>query len=412
MEETFKTRLKHAWNAFVNPDNRKNYYSYGPSTSIRPDRMRFTIGNEKSIIAAIYNKIAIDVAALEIKHVRMDDEERYLETIKSQFNECLTLSANKDQTGRAFMQDVVMSLFDEGDIAVVPTETSLNPAISGNYDIFSMRVGKILEYMPNHVRIRLYNEKTGHKEEITLSKNAVAIIENPLYSVMNEPNSTLQRLIRKLNLLDAIDEQSGSGKLDLIIQLPYVIKTEKMQKKADKRAKDIEMQLKNSKYGIAYTDGTEKVTQLNRPAENNLMKQIEYLTLTLYSQLGLTESVFNGTADESTMLNYYNRTIEPIISAIVDEYKRKFLTKTARTQKQSIMVFRNPFKLVPISELADIADKFTRNEIASSNELRAVIGWKPSKDPGADELRNKNLNVSEDRPTPKIKRNEEENNEV
>jgi len=413
MEETFRNRLKHAWNAFLNKEEPRYYpYTYY-GTSYRPDRARFSLGNEQSIVSALYNRIAIDIASIEIQHVRLDKDRRYLETIPSGLNECLTLSANKDQTGRAFMQDVIISLFDEGAVAVVPTETSLNPAVSGNYDIFSMRVGEILEWYPDHVRVRVYNEKTGLKEDLTLNKKFVAIIENPLYAVMNEPNSVLQRLIRKLNILDAIDEQSGSGKLDMIIQLPYTIKTDAMRKKAEDRRLSIENQLKGSKYGIAYADGTERIIQLNRPAENNLMDQIKYLTSTLYSQLGITEKVFDGTADEQTMLNYHNRTLEPVISAIVDEYKRTFLTKTARTQLQSIMIFRNPFKLVPVNDLADIADKFTRNEILSSNELRAIVGYKPAKDEGADELRNKNLNVKEERPTPNVKKQEkEENNEV
>jgi len=412
MEETIRNRLKHAWNAFINNGN-KDYRHYGYGSSTKPDRMRFTVDNEQSIVSALYNRIAMDVASIEIKHVRLDHDGRYLETIPSNLNECLTLSPNLDQTGRAFMQDVVMSLFDDGVVAIVPTEATLNPNVSGSYDILSMRVGEILEWYPEDVRVRVYNERTGQKEELTLSKKIVAIVENPFYAVMNEPNGVLQRLIRKLNILDAIDEQSGSGKLDMIIQLPYTIKTEAMQKKADARREKIEEQLKTSKYGIAYADGTEKVVQLNRPAENNLMEQIKYLTSMLHSQLGITDKVFDGTADEQTMLNYNNRSLEPVISAIVDSEKRTFLTKTARTQKQSIMIFRNPFKLVPVNDLADIADKFTRNEILSSNELRAIVGYKPAKDEGADELRNKNLNIKEERPTPKVKTNkEEENNEV
>ena len=391
MRESFTSRLQHAWNAFRGNDS-TNLSDLGMSYSTRPDRVRLRVGNERSIISSIYNRIAIDVAAIMIQHARIDQNGRFLEAIPSGLNNCLTLEANIDQTGRAFMLDIVMSMFDEGCVAIVPVDTTLDPTISGGYDINTMRTAKILEWFPKHVRVRLYNDKTGLKEDITLPKSMVAIVENPLYSVMNEPNSTLKRLIHKLNLLDAIDEQSSSGKLDLIIQLPYVVKTPARKQQADERRKDIEMQLKGSKYGIAYIDGTEKVTQLNRPAENNLMKQIEYLTSMLYSQLGMTTTIFDGTADEKTMLNYYNRTVEPIISAIADAMKRSFLTKTGRTQGQTIMYFRDPFKLVPVNELADIADKFTRNEILSSNEVRAIIGYKPSDDPGADELRNKNLN--------------------
>lgn len=388
-------RLQHAWNAFLNRDPTRIYEGYGSSSYYRPDRMRLTMGNERSIVVSVYNRIALDVAYIDIFHARLDDNGRYTEQIASGLNECLTLSANADQTGKAFLQDVVMSMMDEGCVAIVPVETINNPTITGSFDITNLRTAKILEWYPAHVRVELYNEKTGRKEELTLPKKMVAIIENPLYAVLNERNSTLQRLIRKLNLLDVIDEQSGSGKLDLIIQLPYVIKTQARKDQAEQRRKDIEMQLAGSKYGIAYTDGTEKITQLNRPVENNLMKQIEYLINILYGQLGLTPEILNGSADEKTMLNYYNRTIEPIISAICDEMKRKFLTKTARTQGQSIVYFRNPFKLVPVAELAEISDKLTRNEIASSNEIRQIIGWKPSKEPGADELRNKNLNQSD-----------------
>lgn len=397
-KEPFRNRLQHAWNAFLNRDPTRMYpyEDMGSSSSYRPDRVRLTIGNERSIVTSIYNRIAIDVSANSIQHVRLDQNGRYLETIDSGLNNALTLSANADQTGRAFRQDVVMSMFDEGVVAIVPVDTTINPTITGSYDVQSMRVGKIIEWFPKHVRIRLYNERTGLKEEVTLPKDVVCIIENPLYAVMNEPNSTLKRLITKLNLLDAIDQQSGSGKLDLIIQLPYVIKTPARQQQAEERRQAIENQLSGSKYGIAYTDGTEKVTQLNRPAENNLMGQIEYLTSMLYSQLGLTESIFDGTADEKTMLNYYNRTVEPILSAITDEMKRKFLTKTARTQFQSVVFVRDPFKLVPVNELADIADKFTRNEILSSNEMRSIVGYKPASDPRADELRNKNLNSTTD----------------
>lgn len=395
MEGNFRTRLKHAWNAFAqrDPTFGQNNYNRANSSSYRPDRVRLTLGNERSIITSMYNRLAMDAASIAIQHVRTDQNGRYLETLTSGLNDCLALSANVDQTGRAFIQDVLLSMFDEGCVAIIPTDTTINPTVSGSYDINTLRVGEILEWFPSHVRVRLYNESTGRKEELTLPKSMVAIIENPLYAIMNEPNSTLQRLIRKLNILDAIDEQSGSGKLDLIIQLPYVIKTPARKEQAESRRKDIEMQLSGSKYGIAYTDGTERITQLNRPAENNLMKQIEFLTSMLYGQLGLTASIFDGTADEATMLNYYNRTIEPVLSAIIDEMKRKFLTKTARTQLQTIMMFRDPFKLVPVSQLAEIADKFTRNEILSSNEFRAVIGYKPSTDPRADELVNKNLNA-------------------
>ncbi len=394
------SRLKHAWNAFFNRDLTRSYPSaeMGYSSSIKPDRIRLNYGNERSIITSVYNRLAIDIASLSFKHVRLDQNGRYVETIQSGLNDCLTLNANMDQTGRALIQDLVISMFDEGCVAVVPIDTTINPAISGSYDIQSMRTGRILEWFPSYVRVQLYNEKTGRKEEVILPKAQIAIIENPLYAVMNEPNSTLKRLISKLNLLDAIDQQSGSGKLDLIIQLPYAIKTQARREQAEIRRQDMEMQLKDSKYGIAYADATEKITQLNRPAENNLMNQITYLTSMLYSQLGITEEVFNGTADERTMLNYYNRTIEPVSSAITDEMRRKFLTKTARSQYQSIVFFRDPFKLVPVVDLAEIADKFTRNEILSSNEVRSVIGYKPSDDPSADELRNKNLNAPE--PTP------------
>lgn len=389
-------RLQHAWNAFLNRDPTYWRASYGPASYYRPDKIRPTMGNERSMVSSVYNRIALDVAYIDIFHARLDDDGRYTEQISSGLNECLNLSANIDQTGKAFIQDIVMSMMDEGVVAIVPVDTTINPEKSGSFDILSMRTGKIKEWYPEHVTVELYNEKTGMKEDVLLPKNTIGIIENPLYAVMNEPNSTLQRLIRKLNLLDVIDEQSGSGKLDLIIQLPYVIKTPARKQQAEERRRDIEMQLAGSKYGIAYTDGTEKITQLNRPVENNLMKQIEYLTNMLYSQLGLTQEILNGSADEKTMLNYYNRTIEPIVSSIVDEMKRKFLTKTARTQGQSIVYFRNPFKLVPVAELAEISDKLTRNEIASSNEIRQIIGWKPSDEPGADELRNKNLNQSKE----------------
>ena len=396
MSEPFFTRLKHAWNAFINnKDQTINYGVLGSSYYYRPDRQRFTGGNERTIVTSVYNRIALDVSAVEIKHVRIDENDRYKETINSGINSCFNTEANIDQTGRAFIQDIVMSMLDEGCVAIVPIDTTTSPVNSNTYDILSMRTGKILQWYPNHVQVRVYNEKTGNKEDIILPKSSVGIIENPLYAVINEPNSTMQRLIRKLSLLDAVDEQSGSGKLDLIIQLPYTIKTEARRKQAEMRRKEIEMQLTGSKYGIAYTDGTEHITQLNRPIENNLMKQIEYLTSMLYSQLGITQSILDGTADEKTMLNYYSRTIEPIISAIVDEMKRKFLTKTARSQGQSFLFFRDPFKLVPINDIANVADTFTRNEILSSNEIRQLIGIKPSGDPKADMLRNSNLNQAD-----------------
>jgi hypothetical protein len=392
MEMSFGSRLKHAWNAF-NGNTQMNYRDLGMSYSYRADRPRLSRGNERSIVTSVYNRIALDVAALNIQHVRLDENGRFLSVINDGLNNCLTLEANIDQTARSFIHDVVISMFDEGSVAIVPVDTTTDPTVSGSYDIQTMRVGQILDWYPQHVRIRLYNEQKGEKEDIAVPKSTVAIIENPLYAVINEPNSTMQRLIRKLNLLDVIDEQSGSGKLDLIIQLPYVIKTEARRQQAENRRKDIESQLSGTKYGIAYTDGTERITQLNRSVNNNLMSQIEYLTSMLYSQLGITQSILDGTADEKTMLNYNNRTIEPIISAIVDEMKRKFLTKTARSQNQSISFFRDPFKLVPVNEIAEIADKFTRNEIVTSNEMRQIIGMKPSDDPRADELRNKNLSA-------------------
>ena len=390
MEMSFGSRLKHAWNAFTG-NVQMNYRDLGMSYSYRADRPRMSRGNERSIVTSVYNRIALDVAALNVQHVRLDENGRFLSVIDDGLNNCLTLEANVDQTARSFIQDVVISMFDEGSVAIVPVDTTTDPNVSGSYDIQSLRVGQILDWYPQHIHARVYNEQTGRKEDIVVPKSAVAIIENPLYAVINEPNSTMQRLIRKLNLLDVIDEQSGSGKLDLIIQLPYVIKTEARRQQAENRRKDIEKQLSGSKYGIAYTDGTEHITQLNRSVNNNLMSQIEYLTSMLYSQLGITQSILDGTADEKTMLNYNNRTIEPIISAIVDEMKRKFLTKTARSQRQSISFFRDPFKLVPVNEIAEIADKFTRNEIMTSNEIRQVVGMKPSDDPRADELRNKNL---------------------
>ena len=392
MANKIGTWLQHTWNTFLNRDPTVYYKHTGASYSYRPERSRLSMGNERSIVNSVYNRLAIDSAAIDIKHVKLDKNERYQEEIHSGLDNCLTLSANIDQTGRAFIQDVVLSMLDEGSIAIVPIETTMDPSVTTAYDILSMRVGKIVDWFPRYVKVRLYNEETGEKEDIILPKDQVAIVENPLYAVINEPNSTMQRLIRKLNLLDFIDEQTSSGKLDLIIQLPYVVKSKLRKDQAESRRKEIEDQLVGSKYGIAYTDGTEKITQLNRSVDNNLMTQIEYLTKMLYSQLGLTEEILNGSADDKTMLNYYNRTIEPIVSAIVDELKRKFLTKTARTQGQSIMFFRDPFKLVPVNDIAEIADKFTRNEILSSNEVRQIIGFRPSSDPRADELRNKNLN--------------------
>ena len=370
--------------------------------------MRFTRGNERSIVTSVYNRIALDAASIDIMHVQLDKDGRFESIRESALNECLTRNANIDQTGRAFIQDVVMSMLDEGCVAIVPVDTTINPNISNSYEINTVRTAKIVEWYPAHVKVNLYNDKTGRKEDLILPKKTVAIIENPLYAVINEPNSTMQRLIRKLNLLDVIDEQSGSGKLDLIIQLPYVIKTDARRQQAEQRRKDIEMQLSGSKYGIAYTDGTERITQLNRSVDNNLMKQIEYLTSMLYSQLGITQAILDGSADDKTMLNYYNRTIEPIVSAIVDEIQRKFLTKTAITQKQAILYFRDPFRLVPVNEIAEIADKFTRNEIMTSNEIRQIVGMKPSKDPNADELRNKNLSESNEM----IKEKQSDNNNL
>lgn len=406
------SRLKHSWNAFMNRDPTTDYRDNGPGYSYRPDRPRLTRGNERSIVTSIYNRIAIDVASININHCRVDENGRFIETIPSSLNTCLNLEANIDQTGRSFMQDVVMSMLDEGCVAIVPVETTINPKVSSSYDILSMRTGKILEWKPKTVRVRVYNEQTGTQEDITVPKNTVAIIENPLYAVINEPNSTMQRLVRKLNILDAVDEQSGAGKLDLIIQLPYTIKSEARRKQADTRRKEIEEQLAGSKYGIAYADGTEKITQLNRSVDNNLMKQIEYLTTMVYSQLGITQAILDGTADEQIMLNYYSRTIEPIVSAIVDEMKRKFLTKTARTQMQTITFFRDPFKLVPINNIADIADKFTRNEVLTSNEIRQIIGMKPSDDPKADELRNSNLNHPDEEAQPPVQSQTENNEEA
>ena len=398
MEMSLGARLKHAWNVFTANEFVKPRWDIGPSYHYRPDRPIFSRGNERSIITSVYNRIALDVAAITIQHVRLDDEGRFTSVMNSTLNDCLSLEANLDQTGRAFIQDIVQSMLDEGCVAIVPVDTDDDPE-EGSWKIETMRTGKILEWYPQHVKVRVYNEQTGKKEDVLVSKRTVAIVENPFYAVMNEPNSTMQRLIRKLNILDAIDEQSGSGKLNLIIQLPYVIKTEARRQQAEKRRKDIEEQLSGSKYGVAYTDGTEHVVQLNRPVDNNIMSQIEYLTSMLYSQLGLTQTIMDGSADDKTMLNYLTRTVEPILSAIVDEMKRKFLTKTARSQKQSILFFRDPFKLVPVSEIAEIADKMTRNEIMTSNEIRQKIGMTPSKDPNADKLRNSNLSAPKEEST-------------
>lgn len=397
MENSFFSRLKNAWNVFRSGDDLRLSYDMISSTYYRPDRPRLSRGNERTILASVINKIAMDVAAIKVNHVRIDENDRFLEVIKSDLNNCLTLEANIDQTGRSFIQDIAMSMMDEGVVAIVPTDTSVNPNDTGSFDILTMRTGQIVQWMPRHIQANVYNERSGQQQQIILSKSTTGIVENPLYAVMNEPNSTMQRLIRKLNLMDIIDEQNSSGKLDLIIQLPYVIKNDMKKEQAEARRKEIERQLASSKYGIAYTDGTEKITQLNRAVENNLLAQVEFYTRMLYSQLGITEGVMDGTADEETMLNYYSRTVEPIISAIVDEMKRKFLTKTARTQGQSIQFFRDPFKLVPTSKIPDIADKLTRNEILAPNEIRQIIGYKPSKDPKADELRNRNINQSNDK---------------
>lgn len=407
---SFGERLAHAWNAFTSKDKdeQANFNpNIGMSYMYRPDRPRLRIGNERSMVTAIYNKIAIDVAQVNLYHARVDSNGTYLETIKSGLHNCLTVEANIDQTGRALIMDLVMSMFDEGVVAVVPIDTTLNPNVTNSYDILSLRTGKIIEWYPQHIKVRLYNELTGKREEKIVPKRMAAIIENPLYSVMNEPNSTIQRLIRKLALLDAIDEQSGAGKLDLIIQLPYVIKTEARRQQAEQRRKDIEMQLEGSKYGIAYTDGTERITQLSKPLENNLMNQIDFLTSTLYSQLGITRDVFEGKADDKAMLNYYSRTVEPILTAITEEMKRKFLTKTARTQGQSIIFIRDPFKLISAQELSSMADTFTRNEIMTSNEIRPKLGLQPSTAPSADELRNKNLS----QPANAVASNEQSNEE-
>ena len=391
MAEKLTTRIKHAWNAFMNKDPTTRSYGSGYYSNYRPDRLRMTRGNERSIINSVINRMAVDCESIDIKHVRVNDD-RYVGDMDSDLNNCLTLEANLDQTARSFRRDVVMTMLDEGCVAIVPTDTTDNPNLTDSYDIEEMRAGVITEWHPDWVKVNLYNERTGERKDISIKKRAVSIVENPFFSVMNEPNSTAQRLIRKLNLLDAVDEASSSGKLDLIIQLPYVIKTEARRQQAEERRKMIEDQLSNGKLGIAYTDGTEHVIQLNRAVENNLMTQIEYLTSMLFSQLGITQGILDGTADDKTMNNYYTRTIEPLVSAIVDEMKRKFLSKTARTRGQSIMYFRNPFKLVPISEIPDMADKFTRNEILTSNEVRQIVGFKPSDDPKADKLINANIN--------------------
>lgn len=395
------SRAKHAWNAFLNNrDPTFQYREFSGGTYYRPDRPRYSRGNERSIVTSILNRIANDAAAIDIRHVRLDDDNRYLEDMNSSLNECLTLMANKDQTGRAFKLDIYQSMFDEGCIAIVPVDVDRDPTDTESYEILSMRTGKIVEWFPDHVRVNVYNDRTGRREDLLLRKDKICIIENPFYAVMNEPNSTFQRLVRKLNILDAIDEQSGSGKLDLIIQLPYVVKSPTRKQQAEERRKDIEMQLSGSKYGIAYTDGTERITQLNRPVENNLMKQIEYLTSTLYGQLGITQTIMDGTADEKTMLNYNNRIIEPAVAAVVDAMKCIFLTKTARSQKQSISYFRDPFRLVPVNEIAEIADKFTRNEIMTSNEIRQIVGMKPSNDPKADQLINSNISQPDEKEKP------------
>ena len=407
---TIFERLRHGWDAFRNNKDPTRYSDqwYGLSSYYRPDRVRLTRGNERSIVTSIYNRIATDVAAIPIQHVRVDENERYSQTISSGLNYCLNTEANIDQTGRAFIQDAVMSMMDEGVVAIVPFEASIDPRISSSYDILGLRTGKITQWMPEHIQVELYNQRTGRRESLIFPKKMCAIVENPFYAIMNEPNSTLQRLIRKLALLDAVDDQVGAGKLDLIIQLPYVIKTEARRQQAEIRRKDIEMQLAGSKYGIAYTDGTERITQLNRPLENNLMKQIEYLTSMLYSQLGITEDILNGSANEQAQLNYINHIVEPILSAFTNEMSRKFLTKTARTQGQRLMFFRDPFKLIPVDHIADIADKFTRNEILSSNEVRGLIGMKPVDDPRADELRKKNINQSQNETQPVSSVQEEE----
>lgn len=401
MPYSITDRLRHAWNAFTSRDPTR-WHDLGYGSSFRPDRKRILIGNDRSIVTAVYNRIAVDVSQVDIRHVKTDEDGRYTETLSTGLNNVLSLEANLDQTGRQFIRDLVLSLFDEGCVAAVITDADINPTNSNAYDVNKMRVGQILEWFPEHVKVRVYNEATAKKEDIIVPKKMTAIIENPFYSIMNEPNSTLQRLIRTLNHLDVTNEQNTSGKLDLIIQLPYLINTESKRQRAEVRRKDIEMQLTGSKYGIAYTDGTERITQLNRPVENNLWKEAQDLTAMLFNQLGLTQSIFDGTADEKTMTNYYNRTVEPILSAITEEFIRKFLSKTARTQHQSIMYFQDAFKLVPVSDIAEIADKFTRNAILSSNEIRAVVGYKPVDDPAADELRNKNLNQQENEESPVV----------
>lgn len=414
MANTFGARLKNAWSAFRNKDDNyeiMNSKYYGSVTSYRPDRVRLNYSNERSIVNSIFNRLAVDVSQIDIRHINTDEDGRYESERASYLNDCFKVEANIDQTGRQLIQDICISMFDEGVIAVVPTDATDDPRFTDSYDIGELRTGRIVSWQPQHVKVRLYNEHTGQREDKFFPKKMVAIIENPFYSIMNEPNSTLKRLIRKLNLLDAIDEQSGSGKLDLIIQLPYVIKSEARRQQAEVRRKDIEQQLAGSKYGIAYTDGTERITQLNRPAENNLQKQIEYLTELLYSQLGITKGIMEGTASEQELENYYARTIEPILAAIVDEFNRKWLTKTARTQGQAIRYFRDPFKLIPASKIAEMADKFTRNEILSSNEFRGIIGYKPSDDPAADELRNANLNRSGDNPAPGLPDKQSESDE-
>lgn len=398
MPDSFGSRIKNAWNAFRSRDQTSKNNDYGMGYSRKPDRVRLSLGNERSIIAAMYNRIAIDVASIAFKHVRVDQNGKYVSAIDDYLDDCLTLSANLDQTARAFIQDAVLTLFDDGCVALVPVETSDDPNETGSYDIYQLRVGRITEWYPQHVRLSVYDERDGHRHEVVMRKDAVAIIENPLYIVMNEPNSTLRRLIRKINLLDGVDEQTSSGKLDIIIQLPYSTKSEARRRQAEERRKAIEEQLTGSKYGIAYIDGTERVTQLNRAAENNLLNQIEYLTKEVYSQLGISEGIFYGTANEQEMLNYHNRTVEPIASAFTDAMTRTYLSKTARSQGQRVMFFREPFKLVPVNQIADIADKLTRNEILSPNEVRAIIGYKPVDDTRANELRNRNLNASEDNP--------------
>lgn len=407
-------RLSHAWNAFTErePFSLPDYATIGASYGVRPDRSRLGFTNERSIIASVYTRLAIDIAQIEIRHVRVDDQDRFESEIKSYLNDCLSVEANLDQGARAFRFDMAMTLFDVGHIAVVPVDTTLNPNNTGNFDILTMRVGTVVQWYPEHIRVRLWNPKLAVHQEVVVPKRTTAIVENPFYAVMNEPNSTLQRLVRKLNLLDSVDEQSSSGKLDIIIQLPYAIKTEAKRAQAEIRRNDIEMQLKGSRYGIAYADATERITQLNRPSENNLLKQVEYLTELLYTQLGITPEVMNGTADEKTMLNYNNRTVEPIVSAFVEAMHRAFLTKTARTQKQKITYFRDPFKLVPIENIAEIADKFTRNEILSSNEIRSILGIKPATDPKADELRNSNMPSPSEQgesPPPKAEKEDSQN---